>query len=261
MKNAIITIQNVRGYEKDGTVYLNAEDTARGLGFVDYQEKVSASGGRKTYEVIRWARINEYLQEFGFSTEVRKDDYIPENIFYRLAMKAKNEVAEKFQAKVADEILPAIRRTGFYSAQNKPLTLVGNAVSDIGFIAENIQSLFAVKRGIALSKAIDIVSVNNNLKLENLKELLPPADHDTGFLNATEIGAKLGGIKARAVNKMLEKKGFQYKENGKWRMAASGSAYGEEIPYTRHGHSDYQIRWSKNILGVLQNDGILFNKN
>ena len=106
-----------------------------------------------------WWRVNEYLKGFGFSTEVRKDDYIPENIFYRLAMKAKNEVAEKFQAKVADEILPAIRKTGFYSAQNKPLTLVGNAVSDIGFIAENIQSLFAVKRGIALSKAIDIVSV------------------------------------------------------------------------------------------------------
>lgn len=252
MKNAIITIQNVRGYEKDGTVYLNAEDTARGLGFVMVRnERVTTSGD--TYTAVRWNRVNEYLKEFGYQHEVGKEDYIPENIFYRLAMKAKNEVAEKFQAKVADEILPAIRKTGFYSAQNKPLTIVGNAVSDIGFIAENIQSLFAVKRGIALSKAIDIVSINNNLKLENLKELLPPADHDTGFLNATEIGAKLGEIKARAVNKMLEKKGFQYKENGKWRMTASGSAYGEEIPYTRHGHSDYQIRWNKNILEVLRN--------
>jgi len=28
---------------------------------------------------------------------------IPENIFYRLAMKAKNEAGEKFQALVADE--------------------------------------------------------------------------------------------------------------------------------------------------------------
>ena len=253
MKNAIITIQNVRGYEKDGTVYLNAEDTARGLGFVDYQEKISASSGRKTYEVIRWARVNEYLAEFGFANKVTKDDYIPENMFYRLAMKAKNEVAEKFQILVADEILPAIRKTGFYSAQNKPLTLVGNAVSDIGFIAENIQALFAVKRGIALSKAIDLVSVNNDLKLENLKELLPSADHDIGFLNATEIGAKLGGMKARTVNRMLEEKGFQYLENNKWRLTYDGTAYGEEIPYTRHGHSDYQIRWSKNILGVLRN--------
>ena len=148
----------MRGYEKDGTVYLNAEDTARGLGFVMVRnERVTTSGDN--YSSVRWNRVNGYLQEFGYPHDVGKDDYIPENIFYRLAMKAKNEVAEKFQAKVADEILPAIRRTGFYSAQNKPFTLVGNAVSDIGFIAENIQSLFAVKRGIALSKAIDIVSV------------------------------------------------------------------------------------------------------
>ena len=28
----------------------------------------------------------------------KKPEFIPENIFYRLAMKAKNEVAEKFQA-------------------------------------------------------------------------------------------------------------------------------------------------------------------
>ena len=36
-------------------------------------------------------------------------------------MKAKNEVAEKFQAKVADEIIPSIRKTGSYSvAQAQP---------------------------------------------------------------------------------------------------------------------------------------------
>ena len=39
-------------------------------------------------------------------------------------MKAKNEVAEKFQAKVADEIIPSIRKTGSYSvAQNQPIML------------------------------------------------------------------------------------------------------------------------------------------
>ena len=41
-------------------------------------------------------------------------DFIPENIFYRLAMKAKNETAERFQAKVADEIIPSIRKHGAY---------------------------------------------------------------------------------------------------------------------------------------------------
>lgn len=109
----ILTVSGVRGYEKDGTVYLNIEDTARGLGFVMVRnERVTTSGD--AYTAVRWNRVNEYLKEFGYPHEVGKDDYIPENIFYRLAMKAKNEVAEKFQAKVADEILPTIRKHGVY---------------------------------------------------------------------------------------------------------------------------------------------------
>lgn len=108
----IITIQNVRGYEKDGTVYLNLEDTARGLGFTE----IAASGNI----TIRWRTVRAYLESFNYKSvagscdEINAETFIPENIFYRLAMKAKNEVAEKFQATVADEILPAIRKHGAY---------------------------------------------------------------------------------------------------------------------------------------------------
>lgn len=103
----LITIQGVRGYvDENGTVYLDLEDVSRGLGFT--QEKHGK-------EYVRWETVRGYLFEFGFSQEVGKDPYIPENIFYRMAMKAKNEIAERFQAKVADEILPSIRKTGQYS--------------------------------------------------------------------------------------------------------------------------------------------------
>ena len=199
----IMTIQNVRGYiDTFGTIPLNAEDVACGLGFTF----VAKSGN----EVVRWNRVNEYLREFGFSQDVAKDDYIPENMFYRLAMKASNEVAQIFQAKVADEILPTIRRTGFYAAA-KP-TPAADIVTDVGATAEAIQSLFAVKRGIALAQAIDIVSELKNFDgIGRLKKLLPPADHATGFLNATMIGSKLG-IKMRRVNPLLEKAGLQVKE-------------------------------------------------
>lgn len=100
-----VIINGVRGYEKDGTVYLNIEDVARGLGFTEIKDGV---------EYVRWRTVNAYLQDFKFSQEVAKDDFIPENIFYRLAMKAKNEVAEKFQILVSDEVLPKIRKQGYY---------------------------------------------------------------------------------------------------------------------------------------------------
>ena len=107
MENALTTL-NIGGidcYEKDGVAYLKLEAVARGLGFIT----VAKSGN----ECVRWARVEEYLKELGVPT-CGHDDFIPENIFYRLAMKAKNETAEKFQAFVADEVIPQIRKTGSY---------------------------------------------------------------------------------------------------------------------------------------------------
>ncbi|MBS5519787.1 MAG: phage antirepressor KilAC domain-containing protein [Acidaminococcus intestini] len=105
--NEILSINNVHGYmdKQTGTAYLNAEDVARGFGFT--REKNGA-------EYVMWDRVNHYLSNFGFSAQVRKDDFLPENMVYRLGFKASNEVAQKFQALLADEVLPAIRRHGAY---------------------------------------------------------------------------------------------------------------------------------------------------
>lgn len=126
--NELMTIQNVKGYMKDGVAYLNLEDVARGLGFTDNSKGV---------QYVRWNTVRGYLAEFGFSQEVAKDGFIPENIFYRLAMKAKNEIAEKFQILVADEILPSIRKHGGYIANQKYLSneeILANAV----LVAQNV---------------------------------------------------------------------------------------------------------------------------
>ena len=108
--NEIMNINGIECFEKDGTAYLKLETVARGLGFT--QEKNNA-------EYVRWETVNGYLKELNFPNKLGKDDFIPENIFYRLAMKAKNETAEKFQAKVADEIIPSIRKHGAYMTPQK----------------------------------------------------------------------------------------------------------------------------------------------
>ena len=109
----ISNIDGIECYEKDGTAYLKLETVARGLGFTEKKDGV---------EYIRWARVEKYLSELNFATCGERPDFIPENIFYRLAMKAKNEVAEKFQAKVADEIIPSIRKHGGYIAGQESMT-------------------------------------------------------------------------------------------------------------------------------------------
>jgi prophage antirepressor-like protein len=95
----------MRGYADNGTVYLNVADIAVGLGFVN------KDGG------IRLKKINQLLKKFHYPAGVSENDYIPENLFYRLAMKADNPNADKFQGWLADEVVPSIRRTGSYSLE------------------------------------------------------------------------------------------------------------------------------------------------
>ena len=115
--NEIMNICGVDCYEKDGTAYLKLESVARGLGFTKTETKKGFQ-----YTTIRWDRVFGFLEEFGFDHKWGKDDFIPENIFYRLAMKAKNAVAEAFQAKIADEVIPSIRKHGGYIAGQKEMS-------------------------------------------------------------------------------------------------------------------------------------------
>ena len=100
----IITVKNVNAYIENDIAYLKLADVARGLGITQLKNGI---------EYIRWDRLKEYLKDFNFPT-CGESDFIPENIFYKLCMKANNDVARKFQDLVADEILPSIRKHGAY---------------------------------------------------------------------------------------------------------------------------------------------------
>lgn len=193
----IITIKNVRAYlDESGTAQINLEDAARGLGFV--QTKNGA-------EYVRWETVNGYLSDLGFSQHVGKAMdtlFIPENIFYRLAMKAKNETAEKFQALVADEILPSIRKTGSYISVPRSLPE-------------------------ALRLAADLAEKNETLLLENAQskqiicELQPKAGYYDAILHNKDIVpisliAKDYGMSAESMNKLLHELGVQYKLHKTW---------------------------------------------
>lgn len=136
MNLQVINVSGIDGYEKDGVVYLKLETVARGLGFVDTRDGV---------EYVRWARVDKYLAELNFATCGERPEYIPENVFYRLAMKAKNEAAEAFQAKIADEVIPSIRKTGGYQA--KPMTAAQMFAMQAQVNLEQEQRLAALESG------------------------------------------------------------------------------------------------------------------
>ena len=257
MSTEIITVQNVRGYvDANNTAWLNAADVARGLGFVEVKKDRVATSGDKPYEAIRWARVNGYLAEFGFPQKVGEKDFIPENMVYRLAMKANNETAQTFQALIADEILPTIRRTGSYSVKAKVSTPFADKVIDIGETARALQTyITGLKGGMALAQAIAFAEANDGCNYDPIKRLLPPAEHDTGYLNATQVGEKLGygtrATAARKANADLSLFGLQERQGRDWRLTERGKQFGEEYPYSRNGHSGYQIRWNEKVFNEL----------
>ncbi|MFS7490219.1 phage antirepressor [Carnobacterium maltaromaticum] len=98
---------------ENGESLFDVESVARSLGIT----QIAKSGN----EVVRWERVNKYLNlsspQVGtaISQEVGKNDFISEPMVYKLAFKANNEVAEKFQDWLAMEVLPSLRKNGMYA--------------------------------------------------------------------------------------------------------------------------------------------------
>lgn len=111
MNNQIRVFENedfnvkVRMNEK-GEYEFDAETVAMSLGITT----VAKSGN----VCVRWSRVNEYLEKY-LLQEIAKGSYIIEPLVYKLAFKASNEVAERFQDWLAYEVLPQLRQTGTYS--------------------------------------------------------------------------------------------------------------------------------------------------
>ncbi|MBP2032581.1 prophage antirepressor-like protein [Clostridium algifaecis] len=94
---------------KNGEMLFDAELVAKSLGI----SRIAKSGN----EVVRWDRVNKYLSACPQVGTIKKGDFIPEPAVYKLSFKAHNDIAEKFQDWLAIEVLPQLRKAGFYSAE------------------------------------------------------------------------------------------------------------------------------------------------
>ncbi|WP_347512226.1 BRO-N domain-containing protein [Leuconostoc garlicum] len=98
MSLEVQVFDNLKVKEENGQILFDAESAAIGLGIVSKA---------KGYTNIRWSRVNDYLDSAKSGRKIQKGDFITEPQFYKLAIKANNETAEKFQDWVTSEVLPA----------------------------------------------------------------------------------------------------------------------------------------------------------
>ena len=181
-----IKVENICGmdcYEKDGTAYLKLENVAKGLGFTTIQMVKGTE-----YTNIRWSRVDEYLEEIGFATSGKRPEFIPEN-------------------KVADEIIPLIRKRGIYATDKVIDNILNNPDFGIELLTKLKEERKARKE--AEQKNAILMHVNKTYTM-------------------TEIAKELGLKSANQLNKILSDKKIQYQVNGTWVMYSQYSNLGYE---------------------------------
>lgn len=126
----------------DGSVSMNAEDTAVGFGWTRIKH------GK---EYVKWDRLNSYIKDIGFSPQVGKNDFIPETLFYLLGMKASNDKAKEFQMWLAKDVIPSIRKHGAFIADSPNV--------DIDYVKNEIK--FSTKCTIKTFRNADVSEIKS----------------------------------------------------------------------------------------------------
>ena len=177
----------------------------------------------------------------------QRANFINESGLYALILGSTKDAAKRFKRWVTSEVLPAIRKTGAYSVPGAVAALPAptqDRVSAILLIGEAIAKVPGVKIGIAMAATLTCIQENTGLTVETLRRTLPAAADPICSLNATQLG-KLLGRSAKGTNRLLADHGLQFRnDRDEWELTEAGEDWAEAMPYSRNGHSGYQILWN-----------------
>lgn len=173
---------------------------------------------------------------------------------YALVLGSRKAEAKRFKRWVTHEVLPAIRKTGSFAvpaiaALPAPTQ---DRVTSLLLIGEAVAKVPGVKAGIAMAATLTCIHENTGLAIETLRRALPAANEPICSLNATQLG-KLVGLSAKTTNLRLANLGLQVRnERDEWELTEIGEAWAEAMPYSRNGHSGYQILWNPTVAQELR---------
>lgn len=128
-------------------------------------------------------------------------------------------------------------------------------------VLELLSRVPGVRQGIATTMALDAIHTDTGLTVEPYRKALPPGEGPAAILNATAVGEALG-VSAVKANRCLAERGLQrqveQQRDGKmvkrWELTETGKPYAEALPFTKNGHSDYQILWRPEVLDLLREE-------
>lgn len=185
----------------------------------------------------------------------QRANHVNESGLYALILGSTKEAAKRFKRWVTSEVLPAIRKTGSYTSANAQPALPAptqDRVCSILLMGDAVAKVPGVKPGIAMAATLTCIHENTGLAVETLRRALPAANEPICSLNATQLG-KLLGRSAKATNQLLAAADFQFRnDRDEWELTEAGEAWAEAMPYSRNGHSGYQILWNPEVAEQLK---------
>lgn len=180
---------------------------------------------------------------------------ISEPDLFRLVVNSKLPTAERFERWVFEDVLPSIRKTGGYAMPNTVAALPAptqDRVTSILLIGEAVARVPGVKPGIAMAAALSCIHENTGLAIETMRHALPACNEPLAAVNPTKLGEHVG-LSAKQVNRRLADLGYQYRnERDEWELTEVGRTWGEALPFSRNGHSGYQILWKLDVADRLK---------
>lgn len=214
--------------EGNGEPWFIAKDIAEALGYANTSKAINA----------HCKAVNTCHTEMG--GQVRAVQIIPERDLYRLVMKSKLPAAEQFEEWVVGQVLPTIRKTGSYTAQET------NNSKVIGELAI-LECFDRLLKPAPSSKMMMLaqIAANNGLDAKFLPEYAVDAAPDAAGGSSMPTKAITALIKdhaiastPRAFNLALKAHGFLtllQRKNSKqemvdfWSVTEKGMAYGKNL--------------------------------
>lgn len=185
----------------------------------------------------------------------QRQNHVNESGLYALILGSTKDAAKRFKRWVTREVLPSIRKTGSYAVPGAIANLPAptqDRVTALLLIGEAVAKVPGVKSGIAMAATLTCIQENTGLAVETLRRTLPAANEPICSLNATQLG-KLAGLSAKATNRRLAALGLQNRnDRDEWELTDAGEAWAEAMPYSRNGHSGYQILWNPTVVEQLR---------
>lgn len=229
-----------------GLPWFNANDVCEAL------EMGNPSQAMKSHVDADDLQKLEVIDNLG---RTQRANHVNESGLYALILGSTKDAAKRFKRWVTGEVLPAIRKTGAYSVPGALAALPApthDRVNAILLIGEAVAKVPGVKTGIAMAATLTCIHENTGLAVDTLRRALPAANEPICSLNATQLG-KLLNRSAKATNQLLASHGFQFRnDRDEWELTEAGEAWAEAMPYSRNGHSGYQILWNPAVAEQLK---------